>query len=398
MLKPYYRTLLIIFVFMFLTVGTVTAAEVISGADSWLLEADQTLNDDLYVSGGDITIEGTLNGDVVAVGDFLRIQGEVNGDVIFVGGGLLIDGVVNGDVRAAAPSISIQGTVKEDLTFAGWLGVPGYEAQFQIGDNRNLVFGTHILGGMIEGDAYGYSGLLSLENSEIKGDVLGNITGLELEQSKINGNIDISVLQIVVDEESRVLGPEGFRYRSAIPAEVSTLTETINYDAIEPEPTDWLLILRTIFGRIAGLSILGWFILRFRPNWLIEPVAAINLRPGWAGWLGLTISTTLFLGSFAFAILISFFWGGLAAITFAGFIIFGLGTLWFLSPLIAGFWIGQRLSELPFQGLLFGCGLIVALQSLPLPLFGFSVSWFAFVLTLGGLFLAPRIEQLPSQV
>jgi hypothetical protein len=155
-------------------------------------------------------------------------------------------------------------------------------------------------------------------------------------------------------------------------------------------------LLRSIVGRIAGLAILGWAVLRFRPNWLVEPVAAINVQPGWAGWLGFTTATSLFLGSFAFAIIISFFWGGLAAITFAGLIITGLGSIWILSPLITGFWFGQRLSTQPFQGLLFGCSLIVILQVIPL--FGFGISLVVFVIALGGLILAPRIDKLPSQV
>ena len=94
--------------------------------------------------------------------------------------------------------------------------------------------------------------------------------------------------------------------------------------------------------------------------------------------------------------MISFFWGGLAAITFAGFILFGLGTIWVISPLVTGFWIGQRFASQPFQGLLVGCMMIVSLQMVPL--IGFAVSLFSFVMALGGLVLAPRIEDLPSQV
>lgn len=395
MQKHRYSFLFLIGVLLFLTVGSVTAAEVISGEESWTLEAGETVNDDLYLTGNELLIDGVVNGDVVAVADYLRIQGEVNGDVIFLGGGLRLDGTVNGDIRTAALSIDIQGTVEESLTFAG-SGFLGFDTPFQVSSDRALVLGTYLDNGLVKKDIFAYSGFLSLKNSQVVGDVLGQVNGLEMELSEIQGDVDISVLQVAVDEESRVLGPDGFRYSSVAPAEVATLTEKINYEAIEPEPTDWLLVLRTMVGRIAGLAILGWFILRFRPNWLVEPVAAINSRPGWAGWLGFTISTVLFIGSFAFAVLVSFFWGGLAALTFGGFIILGLGTLWILSPLITGFWFGQRLASQPFQGLMFGCGLIVILQMIPL--IGFGISVVVFALAFGGLILAPRIDQLPSQV
>lgn len=382
---------------LLLTAGAVGAAEVITNEESWTLTPSQTIDDDLYINADEVIIEGTVNGDVVALGEYLRIQGEVNGDVIFLGGGVRVDGVVNGDVRAAALSIEIIGEVTDDLTAASF-GIIGFDDPLRIGENRSLTPGTRVVGGTIGDDIYGYSGigLIKLEEATVNGDILGQASGLELVNSQVAGSVDLSVLQIVADEESRILGPNGLSYRSTIPAEVSTLTDNIQFEAIEPPPTDWIGILRTVVGRAAGFAIVGWVILRFRPNWLVEPVAAINTRTVWASWLGLTIAGTAFFAAFGLAILISFFWGGLAALVFSGFILFTLGTIWFMSPLITGFWLGQRFSEQPFQGLMIGSIVLVIFQMVPL--FGLGVSLFSFVLALGGLVLAPRIEDLPSQV
>ncbi len=382
---------------LLLTAGAVGAAEVITNEESWTLTPSQTIDDDLYINADEVIIEGTVNGDIVALGEYLRIQGEVNGDVIFLGGGVRVDGVVNGDVRAAALSIEITGEVTDDLTAASF-GIIGLDDPLRIGENRSLTPGTRVVGGTIGDDIYGYSGigLIKLEDATVNGDILGQASGLELVNSQVVGSVDLSVLQIVADEESRILGPNGLSYRSTIPAEVSTLTDNVQFEAIEPPATDWIGILRTVVGRAAGFAIVGWAILRFRPNWLVEPVAAINARTVWASWLGLTIAGTAFFAAFGLAILISFFWGGLAALVFSGFILFTLGTIWFMSPLITGFWLGQRFSEQPFQGLMIGSIVLVIFQMVPL--FGLGVSLFSFVLALGGLVLAPRIEDLPSQV
>ena len=381
--------------FIFLAAGSVSAAEFITGEETWSLPSDAILDDDLYIEAEEILIDGTVNGDVVAIGEYLRIQGTVNGDVLFLGGGVRLDGDINGDLRAASLSIDIQGTISDDLTVFGF-GFVGLDDPVPISANRALPIGTRINNGTIGDDLYAFSGLLKMTSGHVQGDVLGRVNGLELEQSVIDGGVDISALQIITDEDSRVLGEGGFRYQSINRAEVSTLSENIQYDAIEPPATDWLFVLRTIVGRIAGLAILGWVLLRFKPNWLVEPVAAINTRPMWSSWLGLIIVLSTFFGSFGLAILLSFFWGGLAAIIFLGFIFFGMGAMWILSPLIAGFWFGQRLASQPFQGLLFGCGFLVILQMIPL--LGFGISFFAFVLAVGSLALAPRIEDLPSQV
>ncbi|MEM9778158.1 MAG: polymer-forming cytoskeletal protein [Chloroflexota bacterium] len=380
---------------LFLAAGSASAAEFITEEASWSLPAEETLDDDLYIQADEILIEGTVNGDVVAIGEYLRIEGTVNGDVLFLGGGARLDGNVNGDFRAAALSIDVQGAISDDLTVFGF-GFVGLDDPVPISADRTLLIGTRLTNGTVGDDLYAFSGLVKIVSSRIQGDVLGRLNGLEFEQSTVDGNVDITALQILTDEDSRVLGENGFRYESLTPSEVSTLSENIQFDAIEPPATNWIFVLRTVVGRIAGLAIIGWVLLRFKPNWLVEPVAAINTRPMWSSWLGLIIVLGAFFGSFGLAILLTFFWGGLAAIIFTGFILFSLGTAWLLSPLIAGFWFGQRLASQPFQGLLFGCSVFVILQMIPL--FGFGISFFAFVLAVGSVALAPRIEELPSQV
>lgn len=58
----------------------ISAAERRSG-DGITINSEEIINDDLYVSGNTITINGTIKGDVLALGNTITINGVVEGDV-----------------------------------------------------------------------------------------------------------------------------------------------------------------------------------------------------------------------------------------------------------------------------------------------------------------------------
>ena len=79
----------------------------------------QTLNDDLYVSGGTLTVDGTVDGDIVAAGGTIIINGTVKGDVMAAGGSIELRGKVGDDVRMAGGQLSVYGSVGDDVMAAG---------------------------------------------------------------------------------------------------------------------------------------------------------------------------------------------------------------------------------------------------------------------------------------
>jgi len=74
-----------------------------------IIPADEVVNDDLYLFGSGITIDGTVNGDVIAFGDRIAVNGPINGN--FNGGAnyITIKGKVQDSVRAAASAIDVNG-------------------------------------------------------------------------------------------------------------------------------------------------------------------------------------------------------------------------------------------------------------------------------------------------
>ncbi|HKF52548.1 MAG TPA: hypothetical protein VKB26_09565 [Candidatus Acidoferrales bacterium] len=94
---------------------TAHAGEVVHGHPSYTLPSGQTVNNDLFVYGDFIRIDGTVNGDVFAWGREVEITGHVTGDVIAAASELHISGQVEGNVRAWVQTFNVTGTVNKNL-------------------------------------------------------------------------------------------------------------------------------------------------------------------------------------------------------------------------------------------------------------------------------------------
>ena len=64
--------------------ATALAAEVRSG-DTVTVGPDQIIDDDLYVFGNNVLVQGSVHGDVIAAGSSVTIAGHVTGSVMAAG-------------------------------------------------------------------------------------------------------------------------------------------------------------------------------------------------------------------------------------------------------------------------------------------------------------------------
>ncbi|NLF49936.1 MAG: polymer-forming cytoskeletal protein [Leptolinea sp.] len=108
---------------MLLTVGlfaftpTVYAAEI---NNSGIVKAGEVINDDLFLSGETVRMDGEVNGLLLATGNAVIINGIVNGDLIALGSSVTVteDAVIDGNIFSGAQNITINGKVTGSL-FAG---------------------------------------------------------------------------------------------------------------------------------------------------------------------------------------------------------------------------------------------------------------------------------------
>jgi cytoskeletal protein CcmA (bactofilin family) len=390
--------------------GVAVAAE-FGGNEVYRLPNDTVVDDDLYVSAGEVYIDGVVNGDLYATGGYIEINGEVTGDVVIAGGGIIIRGVVGDDVRVAGAGIDILGAVNDDVFIAGGgAGPGGFAFPFQM-SGRTIEQGVRVGNAAdIGGDLHVVGGQGAL-NGRVGGDLSARMGTVTL-GARVAGNAEVHTEDLRLGDNAAIAGQ--FLY--------STPDRVANADAIagsavyqEPAPEErspnpivsifgWLL--RTILILI-GFALLGWLLLRFAPAALTRPAAAMDAQPVETGLYGL-VAVLLFIFipilSAVTVILIWIFWGWFSALIMFIFLFGILSLLWLFSPLVTGLWLGQRImarsdgsSSLQIA-LLMGVLIIVVLGRVPL--LGWVIYLISFIFALGSLIQMARRRRVepPSAV
>ena len=144
--------LLMVGVLVLAALPGVVAAETRSGG-TVVVNAGETVDDDLDAFGGTVIIRGTVDGDLEAFAGNVFIEGEVTGDVETASGNVRISGDVGGSVEATAGNV----VVEDGAT---------------IGGNLQAAGGNIVLAGSIGGNAEIAGGSITLADSaSIGGDV-----------------------------------------------------------------------------------------------------------------------------------------------------------------------------------------------------------------------------------
>jgi hypothetical protein len=81
--------------------------------------SSETVDGDLYLFAGTITMDGTVDGDLVAMGGTVNVSGTVTGDLLVAGGTLVLGGTVEGDARIGGGQVTISSEIAEDAIVTG---------------------------------------------------------------------------------------------------------------------------------------------------------------------------------------------------------------------------------------------------------------------------------------
>jgi hypothetical protein len=142
------------------------------------VDAGQTIDDDLYMTGDTLTVLGIVDGDVVASARIIRIEGTVLGDLIAAGQVISIGGEVRDDVRIGGMTLKLEedAVIGDDVFAAGF--------SFESAPGSRVQGKTHLSGyqGSLEGEHQ--QGLeASLVGLRISGTVLGGVEASVRSQS-----------------------------------------------------------------------------------------------------------------------------------------------------------------------------------------------------------------------
>lgn len=150
------------------------------GGDVVIIDADEVIEDDLYVGAGEFRLDGTVTGDLVVVGGTLTINGTVEGDLIAAGQSVIVNGTVEDDARIAGYALTIEGDVVDDVIAAGF-SLEGAEASSIGGD---VIYAGYqaLLAGGIGGDVDVGGGAVEIAGA-IAGDASVDVGGTERGES-----------------------------------------------------------------------------------------------------------------------------------------------------------------------------------------------------------------------
>jgi len=138
------------------------AADLRSG-DNIIIPSDAVINDDLYIGGGTVVVDGRVNGDLIIGSGTVTINGSVRDDLMVGGGTVIVNGSIEQSVRVAGGTVSINGPVGEDLVAAG--GTLETATDAPIGRDAIIAGGNARLSGNIGRRLFGSVGSLTIDGS-----------------------------------------------------------------------------------------------------------------------------------------------------------------------------------------------------------------------------------------
>jgi cytoskeletal protein CcmA (bactofilin family) len=210
----YLSALLISVLLISFTATPAMAADFRSG-ESITIPSGDTVNDDLYLSGAEVTIDGLINGDVVVFAQRITINGSVNGNVNAAGTSVLVKGSISKSLRAVGSKVVVSGAVNGDLVAAG----------------DTVVLAK---GGSIGRDLITATGSLALEGP-VSGNVKGNAGKLTI-SSSVGGNVDVEVEQLKLDPSASINGILVYKSKDkAFLAEGASIKGQTTYHPVEKQ-------------------------------------------------------------------------------------------------------------------------------------------------------------------
>jgi cytoskeletal protein CcmA (bactofilin family) len=365
------------------------------GGDQVVIGRGEVIDDDLYVAGNTVTIDGTVKGDLVAVASQITINGTVEGDVLASGQGIVINGRVGDDVRALGQAIMLGpgARVADDLAVGG-LSLENQPGSVVDGD---VLVGAYqaLLSGSIGKNLTAKMSRLELRGP-IGGDVDVTVNGAEGTLSSVQfspaAQTPMPAVRpnLTLADSARIGGK--LTYASSVGATISPAAQvaggiTPNLLPSTPTPAAPFPGLAQL-QRLAGLLLVGLLLLWVVPAWTRRMADTVETKPlpslGWgvvAFIAFVAIVLTILIATIILAIIFGYLTlGGLVAMIVSlgllvnaalvvGYIAFVAYMAAIIVGYMAGRWVLQKVqpawAENPFAPLALGLILYVILTTIP---------------------------------
>jgi hypothetical protein len=163
---------------------TASALETLSGGE---VRIDQAVEDDVFASGGSITVNAPI-ASLIAAGGQITVNAPVAGDVIAAGGQVTLNSDVGGKVVAAGGTVTLNGKVGTNAVLTG--------GEVNLGRESSVARDAMISGGNVvnEGDV---AGTLSVKANTFTNEGSAGTLNVELQQRGMRAGTLLSLFGIL---------------------------------------------------------------------------------------------------------------------------------------------------------------------------------------------------------
>lgn len=344
-MSKFYKLFSALALFTLMTITIVSPAYAFDGrrGDKIVIQAGDTVNDDLYVSVNEFVLDGTVNGDVVVFAQTVTINGTVNGDLMTGAQTVVINGAVTGAIRMAGSVLF----VGEKAKIGGDILGAGYSIEVRKGSTigRDAIFaaGQILLSANVTRNMTAATSAL-----EIDGNIGGNVTADvgEAGQSR-NGppptmfmshvTVPLPVVRdgLTIDPSSHIAGDMVYTQRTdlsfpdgVVAGKITRTQPTMDKNTLTTQNTAGLKVVTWGFNLMRSLFtfiLLGLLLAWLLPSFINGLSDKLQAKPWPSLWWGIVTCA-----GFLFSLLIIVF------VTVLGAILFGILTLGGLSAAIIG--------------------------------------------------------------
>lgn len=260
------------------------------------VKAGEVINDDLYVAGNQIVIDGTIKGDLFVVGSDAVINGVVEGDLFFAGQSLTLNGEVKDDLRMGLTAFTLgpNGQVGDDLLAGGYSLET--KAGSQIGGQMYFGASQALLAGAVKGDVNaGVNGL------QVDGTIGGNLNAATanrgdrpfLNPMQFNPNapkVPVVAPGLLLGKNASIGGNLNLQSRTDPGVDIARVKGDFNFSAqavnAPPTPQEQALAAgKGAASRFLGAFLIGLLLLWLMPGFMRRAATVLHGNKGGGfGW------------------------------------------------------------------------------------------------------------------
>ncbi len=166
----------------------------------YTLDKESIVEDDLYVSGKNIKINGVVDGDLIVFGNNILVDGTVTGDLYLFGSTVSVSGNIYGSSVLAGSTIKVQGTYGGNIFFASMMT----DIDASISKDVMGATGTLNMAGAISDDVRIVSGQI-ISTATVGGDFLIETENYTIDDNDITGQLILGTHELWPEKKEQEL-------------------------------------------------------------------------------------------------------------------------------------------------------------------------------------------------